>query len=71
MSMDVGAVGSNQQVYNQQGYDISKKNEEKLSTKAQGKDTTVIFSNADIERMAVDKKFADEKGFGKQKESAF
>ena len=92
MSMDVGAVGSNQQVYNQQGYDISKKNEEKLSTKAQkyladlrkqygdydivvgnrtddmqalakgqGKDTTVIFSNADIERMAVDKKFADEK----------
>ena len=90
--MDVGAVGSNQQVYNQQGYDISKKNEEKLSTKAQkyladlrkqygdydivvgnrtddmqalakgqGKDTTVIFSNADIERMAVDKKFADEK----------
>lgn len=92
MSMDVGVVGSNQQVYNQQGYDISKKNEEKLSTKAQkyladlrkqygdydivvgnrtedmqalakgqGKDTTVIFSNADIERMAVDKKFADEK----------
>ena len=92
MSMDVGAVGSNQQVYNQQGYDISKKNEEKLSTKAQkyladlrkqygdydivvgnrtddmqalakgqGKDTTVIFSNADIERMAVDKIFADEK----------
>lgn len=92
MSMDVGAVGSNQQVYNQQGYDISKKNEEKLTTKAQkyladlrkqygdydivvgnrtddmqalakgqGKDTTVIFSNADIERMAVDKKFADEK----------
>ena len=92
MSMDVGAVGSNQQVYNQQGYDISKKNEEKLSTKAQkyladlrkqygdydivvgnrtddmqalakgqGKDTTVIFSNADIVRMAVDKKFADEK----------
>lgn len=92
MNMDVGAVGSNQQVYNQQGYDISKKNEEKLSTKAQkyladlrkqygdydivvgnrtddmqalakgqGKDTTVIFSNADIERMAVDKKFADEK----------
>ena len=92
MSMDVGAVGSNQQVYNQQGYDISKKTEEKLSTKAQkyladlrkqygdydivvgnrtddmqalakgqGKDTTVIFSNADIERMAVDKKFADEK----------
>lgn len=92
MSMDVGAVGSNQQVYNQQGYDISKKNEEKLPTKAQkyladlrkqygdydivvgnrtddmqalakgqGKDTTVIFSNADIERMAVDKKFADEK----------
>lgn len=92
MSMDVGAVGSNQQVYNQQGYNISKKNEEKLSTKAQkyladlrkqygdydivvgnrtddmqalakgqGKDTTVIFSNADIERMAVDKKFADEK----------
>ena len=92
MAMDVGAVGSNQQVYNQQGYDISKKNEEKLSTKAQkyladlrkqygdydivvgnrtddmqalakgqGKDTTVIFSNADIERMAVDKKFADEK----------
>lgn len=90
--MDVGAVGSNQQVYNQQGYDISKKNEEKLSTKAQkyladlrkqygdydivvgnrtddmqalakgqGKDTTVIFSYADIERMAVDKKFADEK----------
>ena len=90
--MDVGAVGSNQQVYNQQGYDISKKNEEKLSTKGQkyladlrkqygdydivvgnrtddmqalakgqGKDTTVIFSNADIERMAVDKKFADEK----------
>lgn len=90
--MDVGAVGSNQQVYNQQGYDISKKNEKKLSTKAQkyladlrkqygdydivvgnrtddmqalakgqGKDTTVIFSNADIERMAVDKKFADEK----------
>ena len=92
MSMDVGAVGSNQQVYNQQGYDILKKNEEKLTTKAQkcladlrkqygdydivvgnrtddmqalakgqGKDTTVIFSNADIERMAVDKKFADEK----------
>lgn len=92
MSMDVGAVGSNQQVYNQQGYDISKKNEEKLSAKAQkyladlrkqygdydivvgnrtddmqalakgqGKETTVIFSNADIERMAVDKKFADEK----------
>ena len=92
MAMDVGAVGSNQQVYNQQGYDISKKNEEKLSTKGQkyladlrkqygdydivvgnrtddmqalakgqGKDTTVIFSNADIERMAVDKKFADEK----------
>ena len=92
MSMDVGAVGSNQQVYNQQGYDISKKNEDKLSSKAQkyladlrkqygdydivvgnrtddmqalakgqGKDTTVIFSNADIERMAVDKKFADEK----------
>lgn len=90
--MDVGAVGSNQQVYNQQGYDISKKNEDKLSSKAQkyladlrkqygdydivvgnrtddmqalakgqGKDTTVIFSNADIERMAVDKKFADEK----------
>lgn len=92
MSMDVGAVGSNQQVYNQQGYDILKKNEEKLTTKAQKcladlrkqygdydivvgnrtddmqalakgqvKDTTVIFSNADIERMAVDKKFADEK----------
>ena len=33
--MDVGAVGSNQQGYNQQGYDISKKNEDKLSSKAQ------------------------------------
>lgn len=91
MSMNVGGVGS-QTTYIQQGQDISKKNEDKLSIKAQNylddlrkqygdydivvgntgdnmqalsksgtKDTTVIFSNADIERMATDEKFAAEK----------
>lgn len=94
MSMNVSGV-NNQPVYSQQGGDISKKNEDKLSTNAKNylaelrkqygdydivvgntgdnmqalsksgtKDTTVIFSNADIERMSVDKKFAEEKMAG-------
>ncbi|MDO5157121.1 MAG: hypothetical protein Q4D51_14285 [Eubacteriales bacterium] len=83
MSMNVGGVNA-QTVNIQQGSDISKNNEDKLSTRAKNyladlrkqygdydnmqalaksgtKDTTVIFSNADIERMATDKKFAAEK----------